>query len=87
MQKRFHEYILASRRNETLYIRVISDLIKRAWQHKNNQLEGFTASTKYRLVHYEEHEDAKQAIQREKQLKRAWKLKLIEKMNPTWRFI
>ena len=89
MQKRFHVYILASRRNGTLYIGMTSDLTKRAWQHKNHQIEGF--SSKYnvhRLVYFEEHGDVEQAIQREKQLKkwnRAWKLKLIEKLNPTWR--
>ena len=82
-------YILASRRNGTLYVGVTSDLVKRVWEHKNNVTEGFTK--KYRihdLVYFELHDDMVGAIVREKQLKkwnRAWKLALIEKGNPEWR--
>jgi putative endonuclease len=82
-------YILASKRNGTLYIGVTSDLIKRIWEHKRDLVEGFTR--KYRvhvLVYFEQHDEMAEAIRREKQLKkwnRAWKIELIEKANPEWR--
>ncbi|MDP2030414.1 MAG: GIY-YIG nuclease family protein [Thiobacillus sp.] len=82
-------YLLASQRNGTLYIGVTSDLIKRVWEHKQDLVEGF--SKKYGvhdLVWYEQHGDMPTAIAREKTLKewkRAWKLELIEKMNPEWK--
>jgi putative endonuclease len=82
-------YILASKRNGTLYIGVTSDLIKRIWEHKHDLVEGFTR--KYRvhvLVYFEQHDEMAEAIRREKQLKkwnRAWKIELIEKANPEWR--
>ena len=81
-------YILASKRNGTLYIGVTSDLIKRIWEHKNNMVEGFTKrySVHY-LVWYEVHESIESAIGREKRLKewkRKWKLELIESSNPDW---
>ncbi len=81
-------YMLASQRNGTLYIGVTSDLIKRAWQHKNNLAPGF--SNQYHahlLVWYELHATMESAISREKLLKgwkRAWKLRLIEESNPEW---
>ena len=82
-------YILASKRNGTLYIGVTSDLQKRAWQHKNNLVEGFTKRYGVHcLVYYELHEDMVSAITREKQMKKwncAWKLELIESENPDWR--
>ena len=81
-------YILASQRNGTLYIGVTSDLVQRVWQHKNDVVEGFTKEYGvYLLVWYELHEDMESAIIREKRLKkwnRAWKLRLIEEMNPDW---
>ena len=89
MPKQPAVYILASKRNGTLYIAVTSDLIKRAWEHKNDQVDGF--SKKYGvhdLVYYELHENMLSAITREKQIKkwnRAWKLELIEKQNSDWR--
>jgi putative endonuclease len=80
---------LASQRNGTLYIGVTSDLIKRVWEHKQNFVEGFTRQySVHDLVWYEQHEDMLTAIAREKMLKewkRAWKLELIEKMNPEWK--
>jgi putative endonuclease len=82
-------YIMASKRNGTLYVGVTSDLKGRVWKHKNDALGGFTA--KYRvhdLVYFEVAPDMRSAIIREKQLKewkREWKLKLIEDFNPTWR--
>ncbi len=81
-------YILASKKNGTLYIGVTSNLIKRIWEHKNNLAEGFTHKYHiHRLVWYEVHQDMMAAITREKQLKkwrRAWKITLIEKNNPKW---
>ena len=88
-QKQPTLYILASKRNGTLYIGVTSDLPTRVWQHKNNLVPGFTQ--KYRvhtLVYVEQHENMQSAIQREKQMKkwnRQWKLQLIEAQNPNWR--
>ena len=82
-------YILASRRNGTLYVGVTSDLIKRVWQHKNDLVEGFTKQYGVHvLVWYELHETMDSAIKREKAIKkwnRRWKLKLIEQSNPLWR--
>jgi putative endonuclease len=81
-------YLLASRRNGTLYVGVTSNLIKRVWEHKNHLVAGFT--DKYgvdRLVWYEPHPTMEAAIRREKAIKewkRAWKLALIEKSNPGW---
>ena len=81
-------YILASKRNGTLYIGVTSDLIKRVWEHKNNLVEGFTERYNvHQLVWYELHETMESAIRKEKMLKnwkRAWKLELIERSNPNW---
>jgi putative endonuclease len=81
-------YILASKRNGTLYIGVTSDLVKRVWQHKNDVCEGFTKKYGvHTLVYYEMHANMTEAIRREKQLKkwnRAWKIELIEKENPRW---
>jgi putative endonuclease len=82
-------YILASKRNGTLYVGVTSDLEKRAWQHKNNAVEGFTKQYRvHHLVYYELYGDMLSAIAREKQIKkwnRAWKLELIETQNPIWK--
>ncbi|SOD42107.1 GIY-YIG nuclease family protein [Nitrosovibrio sp. Nv4] len=82
-------YILASKRNGTLYICVTSDLVKRVWEHKNDLVEGFTRRySVHTLVYFEMHHEMVEAIQREKQFKkwnRAWKIELIEKTNPLWR--
>ena len=82
-------YILANKRNGTLYVGVTSDLIKRTWQHKNNVVKGFTERySVHQLVWYELHETMESAIRKEKMLKnwkRVWKLELIEKNNPNWR--
>jgi putative endonuclease len=81
-------YILASKRNGTLYIGVTSNLQKRAWEHKNDLVKGFTKKYGvHRLVYFELYEDMISAIRREKQMKkwnRAWKLQLIERQNPRW---
>ena len=85
----YYVYLLASKRNGTLYLGVTSDLPKRAWEHKNDLVEGFTKRYGiHQLVYYELHEDMVSAITREKQLKkwnRAWKLELIEEKNPEWK--
>jgi len=81
-------YILASKRNGTLYIGVTRNLQQRVWEHKNDLVEGFTKKYGvHRLVYYELHEDMMAAIRREKQMKkwnRAWKLELVETQNPEW---
>ena len=82
-------YILSSKRNGTLYVGVTSDLVKRGWEHRTGAVEGFTRRYDvHSLVYFETCEDMVSAIAREKQLKkwnRAWKLRLIEERNPTWR--
>ena len=85
----YYIYILASKRNGTLYIGVTSDLIKRIYEHKNNLADGFTKKYNvHDLVYFEQTTDIESAIQREKQLKtwkRNWKLQLIEVANPDWK--
>ena len=78
-------YILASKRNGTLYIGVTIDVLNRAWQHKNDLTKRYGVHI---LVHFEMFADIGDAITREKQLKkwnRAWKLRLIEETNREWR--
>jgi len=88
MEKQPCVYILANKRNGTLYVGVTSNLPKRIWEHKNKVVKGFTQ--KYdlsSLVWFELHETMDSAIQQEKAMKfwkRVWKLKTIEKMNPDW---
>lgn len=81
-------YILASRRNGTLYVGSTTDLVKRIWEHKNKVILGFTAKYNVnQLVYYEFHQDIMEAARRERRLKnwcRKWKLNIIEKFNPTW---
>ena len=81
--------MLASKRNGTLYIGVTSDLSKRVWQHKTNEIEGFTKRySVHHLVWYELYSTMLSAITREKQLKsgsRQRKLNLIVSLNPEWR--
>ena len=82
-------YMLASRKNGTLYTGVTSNLVQRVWQHRNDQVPGFTGRYGvHHLVWFEIHEDMNSAITREKQIKagsRRRKLALIEKENPGWR--
>ena len=82
-------YILASKRNGTLYLGVTSNLVQRIWQHKNDFVEGFTKRYGvHTLVWFEGHESMESAIAREKAIKewkRVWKVELIENGNPTWR--
>ena len=82
-------YILASRRNGTLYVGVTSDLIQRVWQHKNDLVDGFTKRYGvHNLVWYETCGDMIVVIAREKAIKewqRAWKIRLIQEANPEWK--
>ena len=82
-------YLLASRRNGTLYTGLTSDLRGRIYKHRNGLLPGFTRDYRVRmLVWFEQHSTMEEAILREKRIKkwnRAWKLKLIETDNPDWR--
>ena len=79
----YYVYILASKRNGTLYVGVTNNLVRRVYEHKNNLVKGFTARYGvHMLVHYESCESLESAIRREKQLKewqRKWKLRLIER--------
>ncbi|MGE3540243.1 MAG: GIY-YIG nuclease family protein [Candidatus Tectimicrobiota bacterium] len=88
MHKQPAIYILASKRNGTLYIGVTSELATRVWQHKNDVVDGFTKRyCVHQLVWYELHDTMESAITREKALKnwkRVWKLELIETSNPGW---
>jgi putative endonuclease len=89
MNKQPCVYLLASKRNGTLYAGVTSDLVKRVWEHKNHVVDGFTKQYEVdQLVWYEVHETMESAIQREKAIKewqRVWKIELIEKFNPDWK--
>ena len=82
-------YLLASKRNGTLYTGATSNMLKRVWEHKNNLVESFTSNHGvHTLVWYEVHETMETAIQREKAIKnwrRAWKMNVIEEVNPEWR--
>jgi putative endonuclease len=84
-------YLLASKRNGTLYVGVTSDIIRRVWEHKTGAVEGFSKTyAVHRLVYVEFHESMPEAIAREKRLKkwcRAWKINLIEHSNEEWRDI
>ena len=84
----YYVYILASKKNGTLYIGVTDNLIRRVYEHKNDIIDGFTKKYHvHKLVYYEQTNDINSAIQREKQLKkwrRQWKIDLIEKNNPNW---
>lgn len=88
MFKNYYVYILASKRNGTLYVGFTNNLIKRMYEHKNSVVDGFTQKYQvYTLVYFETTNSVESAIAREKQLKRwnrSWKIALIEKINPTW---
>ena len=87
--KQGYVYILANKRNGTLYVGVTSNLAQRIYQHKNNLMEGFTRKFQiHQLVYFEARVRIDDAIAREKSLKkwrRKWKLQLIEGTNPDWR--
>ena len=81
-------YIMASKRNGTLYVGVTNNLVRRVYEHREGQADGFTIKYAIKtLVYFESHDDIDRALQREKNLKhwrRAWKIDLIEKSNPDW---
>ncbi len=81
-------YIMASQKNGTLYVGVTNDLVRRVFEHREGSVAGFTKRYDVKdLVYFEEHDDPRNAIQREKNIKhwsRAWKLALIERQNPDW---
>ena len=89
MSDRFYVYILASQRNGTLYVGVTNDLGRRVTEHKSGLVPGFTKQYGVnQLVYFEEHPSILEAREREHRMKRwqrAWKLELIEKLNPEWR--
>jgi putative endonuclease len=89
MQDMYYVYILASKKNGTLYIGVTNNLIRRVHEHQNGLAEGFTQKYNvHKLVYYEIHDNISQSLIREKQLKkwkRSWKIELIEKLNQDWK--
>lgn len=89
MQKRYSVYLLASKRRGTLYVGVTNDLVRRACEHREGAVPGFTRTYNIkRLVWFEEYADVQDAIAHEKRLKRwrrEWKIALIEKGNPDWK--
>ena len=88
MPKDYYIYILANKRNGTLYVGVTNNLERRMSEHQQNLVEGFTKKYHvHHLIYYETTNNINAALQREKQLKkwnRNWKLELIEKSNPVW---
>ncbi|HKQ46132.1 MAG TPA: GIY-YIG nuclease family protein [Rhizomicrobium sp.] len=89
MSKAYYVYILASKRNGTLYIGVTNDLVRRVWEHREGLVPGFTKTYRVKmLVYFEVFGDITQAISREKRLKkykREWKMNLIQQNNVEWR--
>jgi putative endonuclease len=87
--RQYYVYILASRPGGALYVGMTNDLVRRVYQHRNNIIEGHTKNYNiHRLVYFEVYSTARDAIQREKNIKhwpRAWKTRLILESNPTWR--
>jgi len=85
----YYVYILASKRNGTLYVGMTNNLIRRIREHKLGKISGFTKKYKvHKLVYYEHFDYAEAAITREKRIKewqRKWKLELIERENPIWK--
>jgi putative endonuclease len=81
-------YIMANKRNGTIYLGVTSNLQQRIWQHREGVVEGFTKENACKiLVWYEAYDDLQEARRRELQMKkwnRLWKLRVIEEMNPDW---
>ena len=89
LQQTYFVYVMASQKNGTIYIGVTNDLYRRAHEHREKLYPGFSEEKRTtRLVYYEQYVDVRDAIKREKQLKkwnRAWKINLIEQDNPEWR--
>ena len=89
MRKKYFVYIICSDKNGTLYTGMTSNLNRRMYEHFHGLISGFTAKYGiFKLVYYEQFDYVNDAIQREKQIKnwnRAWKIRLIESVNPTWK--
>ena len=87
-EHRYFVYIVASARNGTLYVGVTNDMARRSYEHREGLVPGFTKKYAVKiLVWFEKHGDIREAILREKRIKkweRAWKLRLIESVNPDW---
>lgn len=88
MYMEYFVYILASKKNGTLYVGFTGELKKRVYEHRMGVVDGFTKRYHvHRLVHFEMYDDPNRAIEREKNIKewkRIWKIELIEKNNPCW---
>lgn len=88
MENQYYIYLLASKKNGTLYVGVTNNLLKRVWEHKQDLVDGFTKRYKvHTLVYFEYCQDVQAALWREKRLKiwkRSWKIRLIQSMNPDW---
>ena len=88
MPRSYYVYIVASKRNGVLYIGVTNDLSRRVYEHREGLISGFTKKYNVKiLVYYDEYTDIREAIGREKVLKkwnRVWKIELIEGFNPEW---
>jgi putative endonuclease len=85
---RQYVYILTNRPYGTLYVGMTNDLLKRAWEHKSDVVPGFSREHGlHRLVWFEPHATALEAIRREKLIKkwhRDWKVNLVQDANPEW---
>jgi putative endonuclease len=81
-------YVMSNKRNGILYVGVTSDLVRRTYEHREGLIKGFTKRYDLkRLVYYEQYDDIRIAIQREKTMKhwsRAWKVRIIHGFNPNW---
>ncbi len=88
MSKQYYVYLLANKKYGTLYIGVTNDLLRRVYEHKHHQVQGFTQHYDVTLlVYYEVFDSIDEALIREKQMKawkRDWKINKIERMNPQW---
>ncbi len=86
--KTMYVYIMTNKNNTSLYVGVTNNLVRRVWEHKNEILKGFTSQYDlHKLVYFETYEDEKTAIEREKYLKKCYrvtKMKLITNLNPQW---
>ena len=85
----YYVYILSNRNHSTFYVGVTNNLIRRVYQHKTKVVDGFTFDYQVdQLLYYEQYIDVRDALAREKQLKkwhREWKKDLISKFNPAWK--
>ena len=89
MDRQYYVYIMTNNAYGTLYVGITNNLVRRAWEHRNSLVLGFTKDHEpHRLVWFEVHGDVEEAIRREKLIKtwhRDWKVNLIQARNPSWR--